>query len=498
MTPTKQTDETSNIKRLVRNLTYLMGSQLATWAMAVISIAIIPRYLGSANFGELSLAGSIWIIASVFTIFGLSTHLTKTIARNSNKVSTFYGTALTNIVFNFLLTFGAVMLYSWLSGYSATQMQIIVIIGIGSFSVTVGSLTSSTLVGLEKMDVMSSIETLNKAIYTIASITTILLGGNLFQFVIVGVIANVIATILMIIGLYRVQPFTVHYDFTLSRELYKAGAPYFLTIIFAMLYKEFDMVIMSWLLPDSNQLGWYTAADRLFGTMMFVPGVLITALFPLLSRLHGEKSGSLSAYLSKSFNLLFLISIPIGLGVSAIAEPIILLFYGEGFIEAAQILKVLGFVLILTYQTTLLGNFLISIDKQRIWTITMAIATLATIPLDLVLVPYANTFGVAGVGGALAYVFTEGGMMIAGLYFLPREAITKTNLILALKAIVAGAVMYMAVIWLNRYGLVWSVISGVIIYPTLILLFKTISAEDTELLKSLAAPITNRLSRSKN
>ena len=495
MTQPKKTDETGSAQRLIRNASYLMGSQLATWTMTMASIVIIPRYLGPERFGAFSLAESIWLIAAGFTLFGLDIHLTKSIARNRDKISTFFGTALTNIFFNFALTFGGVLLFSWLSGYSTAQMQIIAIMGIGSFGLSTITLAQSALVGLERMGFVSSVATINRAIYTVFAILTLILGGNLIQYAIVVVSAMVIGAILMVAALYRAQPFTLSFDLSLSRELYREGVPYFLTMIFAMLYKEFDMIIMSWLLPTSNQLGWYTTADRLFGTMMFLPHVLITALFPVLSRMHGEKSDLLPTYVSKSFNILFLVSVPVGLGISAVAEPVIRLIYGEEFIEAAQILRVLGFVLILTYQTTLLGQFLVSVDKQKLWTITMAVATLATIPLDLVLVPYANTFGAAGVGGAMAYLFTEGGMVIAGLYFLPKGFIGRENLTLALKAVLAGAVMYASVLWISRYGLLPGIISGGIIYPALIFLLKTIPAEDLELLKSIAAPITNRLSR---
>ena len=499
MTQLKQPSKVGNAaQRVVRNATYLMGSQLATWAMTVASIVIIPRYLGAERFGEFSLAESIWLIAAGFTLFGLNTHLTKSIARTPDKLSTLFGTAWVNVGFNFLLTFGGVILYSWISGYSPDRIQLIAIMGIGSLAMSTIALASSALAGLEHMGYISSIATINRAIYTVFAITTLLLGGNLIQYAVIIVIAVVIGAVLMVSTLYRTQPFSINFDLSLSRELYREGTPYFLTMIFAMLYKEFDIVIMSWLLPDANQLGWYTAADRLFGTMMFLPHVLVTALFPALSRMHGEGSELLPIYVSKSFNLLFLVSVPVGLGISAIAEPVIRTIYGAEFIEAAQILRVLGFVLILTYQTTLLGQFLISVDKQKLWTITMAVATLATIPLDLILVPYADTFGPAGVGGAMAYIFTEGGMMIAGIYFLPKGFITKANLFLALKAILAGAIMYSAVIWVSRYGLAPGIISGVIIYPIVIFLLRTIPAEDIELFKSAAAPITNRLSRFRN
>ena len=79
----------------------------------------------------------------------------------------------------------------------------------------------------------------------------------------------------MVSGLYRATSVKFTYDFALAKQLYIDGAPYFLTLIFLRLYKEFDMVIMGWLITDPIELGWYAAADRFFATLMFMPNMLI-------------------------------------------------------------------------------------------------------------------------------------------------------------------------------------------------------------------------------
>ena len=497
MTTTKPDKQEGGISKIVRNASYMMGSQLATWAMTLTTIFLIPRYLGAEAFGEFSSAESIWLIGGAVTLFGLDTLLTKSIAREPEKVSSYFSTAIVNVVFNYTLTFGGILLFAWLSGYSPLRIQLIAMVGIGSFAMSILNLAQSCLTGLEQMGYVSSVATINRAIFTVLALTALFMGGNLFAIVIVTIAVSILGAIFMVGALYKAHPFKLIYDYNLSKQLFIDGSPYFLTLIFAKLYKEFDMVMMTSLLPDAAELGYYSVADRLFGTLMFLPNALITALFPVLARMHSEESDLLPNYISKSFNILFLIGVPVGLGISAISGPIILLLFGEGYTDAAKILQILGFVLILTYQTILLGNFLISVDKQRAWTITMAVAAFATIPLDLVLVPYAQTFGPAGVGGALAYIFTEGGMVIAGLYLLPRGYINWGNAVFVIKAALAGGVMYAAVLFMNQYGLVPAVAAGAIVYPATIWLLRTIPDEDMTLIKSMAAPITNKLGRFK-
>ncbi|MEM8856932.1 MAG: flippase [Chloroflexota bacterium] len=493
MSSNEKVEEAGTASRIVRNASYMMMSQLATWSMTIVFVVIVPRFLGSGNFGQFTLAESIWLIASIVAFFGIETHLTKTIARNPAKLSILYSSSVINTTFNFVITFGGVLLFSWISGYQTAQIQLIALVGIAYYANVISTVSMSVLNGLERLDTVSKTFTLNKAIHTIFAVGALLLGSGLFQYAIAIVCAYLINCVLMVRALYRTHAFKLEFDFATSVDLYKSGLPYFFSGIFAILYKEFDIIIMSWLIQEPEQFGFYGTADRLAQTLMFVPTVLITALFPVLSRMHGEGSDLLPIYIGKSFNILLVLSIPIGLGVSVIAEPVILLFYGPEYIDAAKILEVLGFVVILTYQTTLLGYFLISIDKQNIWTITMAVATVATIPLDLILIPWASSFGPAGVGGAFAYLFTEGGMVIVGLYLIPKGYINKSNYILALKAIISGAVMYTALTYLDDLGFVAKIFLGGAIYPAMILLLRTIPKDDMDLLKTLFEPVTNRL-----
>ena len=190
-----------------------------------------------------------------------------------------------------------------------------------------------------------------------------------------------------------------------------------------VVYVQLDVVIIS-LLVDEAAVGWYSVADQLFATLLFVPTVFITAVFPVLSRMYTHEQDALPHLISKSYDLLLLLGIPIGLGIVVIADPLVVLLFGADFANSGPVLAVLGVVLILMYQNTLLGKFLISIDRQNQWTKVMIVASLATIPLDLIFVQWCQSqFNNGAIGGALAFVVTETGMIFAGLSLLPSGAL---------------------------------------------------------------------------
>lgn len=481
-------------KTVFKNASFLLVSQAFNWLLAIAITVILPRYLGPARVGQLHLADSIWGIAIIFVGFGMETLLTKEIARQPARTGELIATSLLLRVLLYVVVFGGVLGYANLAGYDPLTIQIIIITGLGQLFATMGTAFQSALEGLETMKPISIGASLSRFVYTGLGLLAVFLGADLLTIAGINVVAAVTLSTFLYFNLRRVHTLRWGLDGGLMRWMLRASVPYMLTFLFSAAYVNVDVIVISLLVDDGRQIGWYTAADRLFGTTMFLPAVFTTAIFPLLSRLHAQESNSLGQVISRSYNFLLLFSIPIGLGLVAISTPVAILIYGAEFAPTGQVLAVIGIVLILTYQNTLMGRFFISIDRQTTWTYVMAVATLATIPLDLLLIPWtASAFGNGAIGGALAYVFTEGGMTIFGLLMLPRGYLRRENLILALKAVTAGLVMMGAVWFVRDQFIVIPILLGMIVYPAMIFALRTIPREDVQLLQEAGRSILLRL-----
>ncbi|MCB0142068.1 MAG: polysaccharide biosynthesis C-terminal domain-containing protein, partial [Caldilineaceae bacterium] len=217
---------------------------------------------------------------------------------------------------------------------------------------------------------------------------------------------------------------------------------------------------------------------------------------PVFSRLFEETSDSLNRLMQHSFDTLMILSVPIGLGLVMIADPLVLLLYGADFAQSGPILSVMGIVLILTYQNMLLGRFLISMDRQTSWTIVMVVATLATVPLDYLLVPWCERmFSNGAIGGAIAFVITETAMMFVGLLLLPRGALNRSNAWTALRVMVAGLIMMYGISWLQHQFILIPVAVGAIIYLGLIWVMGVVPKEDWNLIVDYTQRFLYRFSR---
>ncbi len=480
-------------RRIAKNASVLMASQLTTWVLTLALTIFLPRYLGATAVGRLNLANSLWAIAAIIVAFGLDTFLTKEIARQPEHTTELLGNALVLRAGLYAIAFVVMIVYVQLVGYPVETAIVILIIGIATFFWQCISAIQAALQGLEQMHYMSIGNIAGKAVNTIVCITLLLLGYGVYLVAAVSALAALVSLSLQVYYLNRLQRVRLIFNPASWKRLLRGGLPYLMSGVFLVAYMQIDVVIMSWLV-DERAIGWYSAAMQLFGTLLFIPTVFMAAIFPSLTRMYAAGTSNLTTLTRKSFDLLLILSIPIGLGIFVVADPLVVLLFGPEFANSGPILAVLGFVLICTYQNMLIGQFLISMDRQNAWTIVMAIATVATLPLDLALIPWCQAqFGNGALGGALSFFLTELGMLLIGLRMLPRGSLDRSNVRTALRASIAGLLMVAATWWARPYLIVLPIAIGVAVYAGAVLILRVVPKEDLDLFKSLAQSLFKRL-----
>ncbi|MCX6054734.1 MAG: flippase [Chloroflexi bacterium] len=483
---------------VAKNAVILMGTQMTTWVMSLLLTIFLPRYLGPAAVGQYHFSNSIWAILAILASLGMDTYLTKEAARRPENVGGMvWNSALLRILF-YLLCVGGLALYLEAFKYPVETRMVAYVIGISSLIWMLISVIQSVLIGFESMKYVSLGNIAGRIVGTVVSITLLLLGQKIVVIASVNILSALITLAIEFIFLKRIVAIPVHINLQEMWHLVKGGLPYLLSGVFLVLYLQFDFVIIS-LLVDDKTVGWYGAADTLFGTLLFVPTVLMTAVFPVLSRMYVNDKEGLPRVTRKSFDLLVILGIPIGLGVIAAANSTVLLLFGAQFTQSGPVLSLFGVVVILTYLTTFLGQFLISVDRQNQWTIVMAVATAVTLLLDLWLVPWcAQTFSNGALGGAISFIVTEGGMLVAGLLMMPKGILGRANLWLALRAILSGLVMLASIWWirslpiLNIYVFILILVVGALVYLLMGWILRLITPEDGAIFKNLVAGILSK------
>jgi O-antigen/teichoic acid export membrane protein len=480
-------------RTIAKNTGVLLASQLITWGLSFLLSIIQPRCLGPTAIGQLELAASLWTIVGVIAALGTDLLITKEIARSPERLNELIGTALALRAMIFVFCALGMVAYVLLVGYTPQTAIVIFIVGTSYMVGQLSSTYDAALKGLERMEYTALAGIVSSLLLTVLIIGLLLLGYGVFVIAALGIVARTTGLAIEVYFLSKNYAIKLSVNWRLMIPVLKASMPFFLVTVGIILYHQVDTVIIS-LLVDEASIGWYGTADHLYGSLLFIPNVFITALFPVLSRAHKETPNASRMLAQKSLNLLVLVSVPLGWGISVIANQFVVLLFGPSFANSGPVLAIRGIFLILTFVNMLVGFLLISLDRQKAWAYVIMIATLATIPLDLFLIPWTvRTFANGALGGALSFAFTEIGMTTAGFVLLPKDYFLWKNTGPVIKLILAGLVMVGAAwFWRNTFILI-PVIIGAVTYIGMVILLRALPDEDWNFIMGTARSVFHRV-----
>ena len=481
---------------ITRNVAQMVSSQAVTWLLATVLAIVQPRFLGPDGEGQIRLAASLWMMASVLMGLGTSLYLQLEIARRGREALDLIGPILflRSIVFIFSSALLAVYVVGARAGSEFAAL--LILMGVGVLIGTYADTYLSAFVGLERMSTPAFIGVYAKLFGTVATVAVLVAGGDARSVVAVGVCVHVLSLSMFVRALRGIVRVELRVRRDQWRSILAASLGFMLATLAVTVYQQIDTVVMS-VFVDATALGWYSTADVLAGTLLFLPVIVVSSIFPTLGRLHEQDPAGLHSLVRRTFSVLFLVAVPIGLGTLAVAQTVAPLLYGEDFTETGPVLAVLGVVLIPTTLTILFGMVAMSTGNRAFWTLLLVIAASLTIPLDIVLIPWMDrAYGNGAIGGALSYLVTELMMVVAGLVKIVPYLADRTTLWRVTRVTAAGGVMLAAVWPIRDRFFLLPVAVGASVYLLAVVLFRVVSDDERRLLRSATSSL--RLGRSRS
>lgn len=327
--------------RLLRN-TFFSAVARGSDLVFLLLLILAARYLGDEHFGKFSFAFALVSILEFFADFGLKELLIREIAREKTAVKTFIGNSLTLKIFLSILT---IILIAGVTFSLPIGTDVRVIIYILTLSMVLKSfkfIFRSLLIAYERFDLEAYLVLFERLCLLIFGGGSLLMGYNIVFFSSMFMLTNGLSLIVAIFLIRKKieKEITLSFDLTLMNQLLKKAIPFGLSTAGFMLYFRVDSLMLAFLRNDA-EVGWYNASCRIVEGMIVIPTTLYYVLFPRLSILHEKSKRDIEQLVGRAFKFLISLSLPItGVGI-IFSRPIIMMIYGEAYINSILALQIL-------------------------------------------------------------------------------------------------------------------------------------------------------------
>lgn len=454
----------SNPAHLIRGVFQLGIAQGLTWIGGAALAVLLPRFLGDVNLGKYTFAFAFTTLIGLGADLGLSTYLTREVARDRDQAARLTGAVLLWRVPLSLLTGAIAIVATHAMGSDELTRHVFYVLSLGILITAVSGVVFGALQGLQQMKILAVTNVLNKLGY--AGLAAALLFGGAGPFELAAgyvIVAGLTLVIGAVVLLKQIRP-TFNVDRQLLRTVLLGGLPFFVWQAALLIYGQIDTVLLSFLASDAV-VGWYAAAYRIVMIPVFMPTIIVTVIFPALSAAARDVP-AFNAIARRAVHAAAIITIPMALGIMLLPDKIIgLLGYPETFSHSALPLILLAPHLPVAAIDVMIGCVLNTRDKQRQWALT-AVAAAALNPLmNVVAIPLSqNMFGNGAVGAATITTVTELFMMAVGLRLMPRGVLNRATVTDVGRMLAAGLAMAGVVLITRDLPIVVPIVLGAAVY----------------------------------
>lgn len=466
----------------------VVGRALNLLAGVVVTV-VVTRTLGDSGFGQWATILAVLQIAGYVGDFGLEQVAVRRAAAEPEREREWLGGLLTlRLVIAVPLT--VVTAAVQLAIADSDEMKAAGLILCGTLILSALSVTRAVFQLRVRNHLTIAVLTVNSALWSIAVLAIAAGSGGMVAFAAAFLGAATVSTGLNVLMAVRISPPKLRGSRRVWGDLLRVGAPVAAAAVLTTAYVRIDHVLVFELAGD-REAGLYGAIYRILDSAQFVPGAVMTTLFPAVAAAWPADPAKVRRLSQGAGEYLAMVSLP-ALGFTLVAaEPIVLLLFGEEFRDAAPALPILmgAFVLISLAHVT--GHLVLVLGLQQRLLAYAAAGLVLNVGLNLLLIPSYGFLGAAWVTLA-----TE--LLVTGLVLLSvTRKLGHRPLLGRLARITAGTAGVTAIIALAQLagvplgGLIGLALLG---YPLALLAVGALSLADIrDLRRSPGSPGAPRL-----
>ncbi len=475
-----------NPRNLLRNTLFLVLSQFVTMPMGVLVNAVLARKLGADDFGLIYLASTMAGLGFLFVDWGQQATVAARVALKREEAAETLATSLALKALSVVVVSAALILCAWFLGYSRALFVALALTIVQQAFMSLSASYAAVMRGFERLDWVSGLNMTSTLLSAAMVIPVALLGGGLAGTLSAQAVAALFGLVIAQLLLSRLSLGRLLPTAATARRLLQTGGGFVVFGLVLAVQPYVDAVILSRLAP-AEAVGWYAAARRLLGTLIFPATTIGFVLYPTVVRLFHENRERFQALVGSTLRLVILIGVCASLGTYLFAGYAIQVVYSsKGFGPAVADLQVLAVFVFLLYFTMILGQAVAASGKQLVWAGIQTLCIVVSAVGDPLLVPYCQRrFANGGLGVCISTVVSEILMVAGAMILLRGENVIRPLVSAIVPAIAAGAAMIGVATLLRPFHPLIGIVASCLAYVAVVIALGGVDRTHLALIKDV-------------
>jgi len=460
---------TSTARRVIKNTGALLLGNIFSKFCSLAFWVVAARHIGVSQFGKFSFALSFAVSFLVLGDLGLNIVAVREVAADKSLASKYLGNIVILKMIVSAILLGTIFITITLLNYPLDTTRVVYIIGISIFFTFFSTALRWSFHAFQKMEYDALVHIAGGILLLTLCFITLYLRKGLIGFALAHCSTSIfVFCLIFFITVKKFAKPKLGIDWGLWKYLIPAAIPVGLVTILCTLRVNIDTVMLS-LLKGDAPVGWYNAGVKLVKVLELIPSMFTLALFPVMVDFYKTSSDSLRMVFSKSIEYMFLLAVPIAVGITVLADKIIFLIWGAEFSQAVPALQILVWRAAIFFLSIVTCWCLYTINKQKIPMYIYTAGIIINISINLILIPKLSYIGVA-----IAGVITES-IIAALLFFFAFRSLRVNPFHFRMLKITIASLLMGTITWIIKdFNVIVVVLISMIFYFTVLSFWKVV------------------------
>jgi len=350
--------------RTSKNATMLL---LGTMTRMVASFAFVlysASLLGVEGLGKLSISIHFFELFLSLTATAVGIILTRDVARWPRNLNSLLTSAVIVVLALSCLAPLAMLPLGIAFGYSNDTLHAIGVACVAMFPSAICVLIEATFVARERAEFITFGTVLESLLRVLLSFLVLWYGYGIVELMWVVVLSRSALSLAYWFCLYRSERLEWRFSFAATRRFFLRWRVFAAENWMATIYSNLDVLVLSSVAGEIS-VGLYSAAWKFVRLGSVFAKSFTTAVFPVMSRMYVDSRDSFHRLFQHTIRIMCVIAMPAITIVSVLPDRIVDLLYKDEFAEAAPILRILIWVLLIEFLNPFLSYVLFAQGKQR-------------------------------------------------------------------------------------------------------------------------------------
>lgn len=393
---------TLSLRKIGGNAISILTSDAMNRATNFVLYALVARHLGGREFGQLSLALTLFYVFQVSAVAGVKMLITRQVAKDRSQTGSYFVNACMGATFTSLCSFLALFGFVHWLHYQPDTSRVILLLSAGLLPYAVSAVCEGIFQAWEQMRYIAYV---NVPVNAAKIACAFLLLSRWNELIVVVLI--LFCSLIVIAGMeawivVRRFPWKASFQPGTALTIVRSSSPFLGIDGFAAIIGSVNIVLLS-KLANETQAGLFNAATQLMAPLLLVYQSFAMSIFPIMCRKVEPGFQSLKRISESAIELLLILAVPAVAGLYFLGDwAFSVLYKSPVFLQAFPALKIMTWTLLLRVFSSILGQTLVASHREEI---NLRIVTVNTVVNVLVGWPLIRYFGLYG--AAIAMLLTS-------------------------------------------------------------------------------------------